>query len=304
MATGSQTARRLFNRQGSDDAPEPITNTTITPSPGTDTEQGSNHRSVLDHFKLPLKGRLSAPKPPLAGSRYLRLAMSVILAGLCVLTIGGSVLVLLLWEQERSSAVLTSQLDRTWDLFDVLRAAERYFALAVIPFAVFWIVLAVINVRRATGVRRDPLIAAGSLLVGIAGIWLIGSQIVAPADDWKGRVLGFALQISFASIPLLALERVSDAADARRRPLRAAYLFSLLYLANLQFLAGLATADRTTESTRWAELGAYLLIGGLLEAFAVLSVNEAARSIEEGSENRFALRERFGESVLAQVAAI
>ena len=142
--------------------------------------------------------------------------------------------------------------------------------------------------------------AALSLPVGLAGVWLVGSQIIAEANDWIGEVAGFVLQLVFLAIPLLALERVATAAEARHRPLRATYIMSALYLAHLTFLGTLSTTEQTTEPDDWPRLGAYLVIAALLQVLGTLSANEAARATEEGTEHRYQLRHRFGESLLAQ----
>jgi hypothetical protein len=230
----------------------------------------------------------------------MRLVMASMLSLLCLLTIAGSVLMLLLWQQNRSSGVLTTQIDRTWQLFGYLREIERWIAFGVVPVAVGWIVLATINVRRATGLRRNPIIAAGSLLVGLAGVWFVGANQVADADGPVTRGVGIAIQAAFLAIPLIALERVAEAAEARHRPLRATYLIAVVYLAHLQGLGGLSTIEETNDPDKWGRLGAYLLIGGLIQVIGTLSANEAARAIEEGTEHRYQLRHRFGESVLAQ----
>ena len=230
----------------------------------------------------------------------LRVVTTLLLAVLCLITIGGAILMLLLWQQDREAGVLSTQLDRTWDLFDTLRDVERWVAFGVVPVAIVWIVLATINVRRATGHRRNPIVAGGSLLVGVAGAWFIGDQIVTGADDWLGEAAGFALQLVFLAIPLLALERVAVSAEARHGALRAAYVIGAVYLAQMQFLGGVSTVDRTADSSEWGRLGAYLVIGALLQVLGALAVNEAARAIEDGTERRYQLRQRFGESLLAQ----
>ncbi len=50
----------------------------------------------------------------------------------------------------------------------------------------------------------------------------------------------------------------------------------------------------------WGKLAAYLLIGGLIQVLGTLAANEAARAIEEGTQHRYDLRHRFGETLLAQ----
>jgi len=230
-----------------------------------------------------------------------RLILATTLSVLCLLTIGGAILVLLLWQQDRTSGVLSSQLDRTWDLFDLLRQAERLVAFAAIPIAAAWMALAALNIHRATGKRRDPFAAAASLPIGLFGVWFVGSQIVAESGDWVGQAAGFVLQAIFLAIPLLALERLAGAADSRHRPIQVTYLIAVAYLAQMQFLGGLSTVDRASAADHWGRAGAYLLIGGLIQVLGTLAANEAARAIEEGTENRFQLRARFGESLLAQV---
>jgi hypothetical protein len=291
---------------GQEQARSTITRTTITPAPGSDAASGGaepTKPSWRDRLGSSEHGELAAALEPYRGASILRFVMSTLLSVLCLLTVGGAILVLLLWQQERASGVLTSQVDRTWDLFDILREIERWVAFAVIPVAVAWVVLATINVRRATGQLRNPVIAGVSIVVGLAGVWLIGAEIVADSDDWLGQVSGLALQAVFLAVPLLAIERITDSADARHRPIRAAYVISIVFLAHLQFLGALSTIDQTSGPDRWGRLGAYLIIGALLQVLGSLSLNEAARTIEEGSDARYQIRQRFGESLLAQAAA-
>ena len=204
-------------------------------------------------------GDLTAAQEPYPGASILRLVMASMLSLLCLLTIAGSVLMLLLWQQNRSSGVLTTQIDRTWELFDYLREIERWVAFGVVPVAVGWIVLATINVRRATGLRRNPIVAAASLLVGIGGVWFIGATQVADADGPITKGVGIAIQAAFLAIPLVALERVAEAAEARHRPLRATYVIAVVYIAHLQGLGGLSTIEETSDPEKWGRLGAYLL---------------------------------------------
>jgi hypothetical protein len=290
-----------------DEARRSVTRTTVTPGPGLEnpetpaTSEKPSKPPLVDRLRQTQHGELAAAREPLTGSHILRLSIAILMSVLWMLTIGGAILMLLLWQQDRASGVLSSQLDRTWDLFDLLREIERWVAFALLPIATAWIAMAAINVRRATGKRRNALAAAASLPIAVFGIWIVGSQIVADSDDWVSKAAGFVLQAIFAAIPLLALERVTDVAEARHRPLRVSYLISVVYLAHLQFLGGLSTIDQASEADEWGKLGAYLVIGGLIQVLAALSVNEAARSVEEGTENRYQLRQRFGESLLAQI---
>lgn len=294
---------RIGSTHRMDEARATITRTTITPAPGSDQPEAPvDKRGFRDRMRERTHGELTAAKEPYAATSTLRVAMAIMMSGLWVLTLGGAILVLLLWQQERESGVLTDQLERTWELFDALRVVERWLAFAVIPVATAWIAVAAVNVRRATGVRRNPIVAALSLPVGVTGAWFVGRELVGPADDWVGQLSGYVLQCIFVAIPLLALLRVAQAAEARHRPLRATYVVAVGYLAQLQFLGGLSTVDQASPPDEWGRLGAYLIIGTLLQVLGALSANEAARSIEEGTAHRFGLRHRFGESLLSQAA--
>jgi hypothetical protein len=286
-----------------DEARRTITRTTITPAPGTVLPEPElpPKRSIRERFSTRhVHGDLTAAQQPYPGTSIMRLVMASMMSLLCLLTIAGAVLMLLLWQQDRSSGVLTTQIDRTWDLFGYLREIERWVAFGIVPVAVGWTALATINVRRATGLRRNPIVAAGSLLVGIGGVWLIGATQVADADGPITKGVGIAIQAAFLAIPLLALERVAEAAEARHRPLRATYVIAVVYIAHLQGLGGLSTIEETNDPEKWGRLGAYLLIGGLIQVLGTLSANEAARAIEEGTEHRYQLRHRFGEALMAQ----
>jgi hypothetical protein len=294
---------RVGSTQRLDEARATITRTTITPAPGTEVVTPEiRKRSVVDRIRDRSHGELTAAEEPIAAASPIRLAMAVMLSGLCLLTVGGAILVLLLWQQDRASGVLTNQLNRTWDLFDALREIERWFAFAVLPVATVWIAIAAVNVRRATGVRRNPIVAAASLPIGVLGAWYVGREIVDAADDWVGQASGFVLQCVFLAIPLLALLRLAQASEARNRPLRATYVVAAVYLAHLQFLGGLSTVDQASPASEWGRLGAYLIMGALMQVLGALSANEAARAIEEGTTHRYQLRHRFGESLLAQAA--
>lgn len=287
-----------------DRAKETITKTTITPAPGSDPSAPAGEQpsgSWRDRVRRSsLSAHLTTPRPPYAGTNVLRILMSVLLGVLCLVTIAGAILMLLLWQQDREAGVLTTQLDRTWNLFDDLRMVERWVAFSVVPVAVAWIALATVNVRRATGQRRNPFFAAASLPVALAGIWLVGDRIISESDDWLGQAAGYVLQAVFLAIPLLALERVAASAEARRGALRSTYVIGAVYLAQMQFLGGVSTVEETADSSEWGRLGAYLVIGALLQVLGSLSANEGARAIETGTDHRFRLRQRFGESLLAQ----
>jgi hypothetical protein len=303
MTTDLEQALPGTSTPGLDQARRTITKTTITPAPGTLVPEPE--RPARPSLRDRIAGSRqhsdqTAALEPYPGPSILRLAMSTMLSVMCLLTVAGAVLMLLLWQQDSKSGVLSTQVDRTWEIFDHLREVERWFAFGVVPVVVAWVVMATVNVRRATGQRRNPVVAAVSLLIGIGGAWFIGATQVAEADGPVARAVGIAIQAAFLAIPLMVLERVAEAAEARHRPLRVTYVISVAFLAAMQGLASLSTTEPTYDSERWGRLGAYLLILGLIQVLGTLSANEAARAIEEGTDHRFQLRHRFGESLLEQ----
>lgn len=275
--------------------------TTITQVP-VKSRSDSWWARVVDRAQGVHRGDRAPAREPLPGASYLRLTMSLLLSVVCLLTVGGAVLLLLLWRQSRDSGLLTSQLDRTWDLLDAMQNVERWVAFALIPIAMAWIALAAVNVGRATGQHRNAVLAALSLPVALAGVWIVGSEMVAGSDDAITQAAGWALQFAILALPVIFLERIAATAEARHRPLRATYLIAGAYLAQLQFLGGLSTIDPAEAQDEWGRLGAYLLIGALLQVLGSLSANEAARAIEDGTQHRYQLRSRFSESLLAQAS--
>jgi len=241
-------------------------------------------------------------RPPIAGSHFLRFAVSFLLGALAMFTLGGGVVILLLWQEERESGVLLNQIDRAWDLFETLRRVEMIVAFAVVPLATAWAALATLNVRRATARHCNPVIAALSIPAAVAGVWALGAAIAEPADDWATATGVLLLQALVMAVPVIVLERVAMAAEGPRRPLRMTYLAAVAYLAILQGLGALSTIAATNDPDEWAQLAAYLIIAALVQILGAIAVNEAFRSIEGASAHRFALRKAFGENVLLQAA--
>jgi hypothetical protein len=278
------------------EARESITRESVAPRSETSWQR------FVDRLTGVYRGERTPAQEPYPGTSQLRIAMSGLFAILCTLTVGGAILLLLLWQQSRDTGVLTSQLDRTWDLLGVLQDVERWVAYAVVPIAMAWIALAAINAGRATGNHRNPTVAALSLPIGLFGIWFVGRELVAGSEDAVTQGAGWVLQLTLLGIPMIFLERITTAAEARHRPLRATFLIAAAFLAQLQFLGGLSTIDRGDATDRWGEIGAYLLICGLIQVLGSLAANEAARAVEDASMHRYQLRSRFSESLLAQAA--
>jgi hypothetical protein len=279
--------------------------TTISPQPEIDPTETPGRRAARRSMRnQQVQQRpataLAQAEPPYPGARILRLALSGMLFGLSLLTLGGAVLVLLLWQQDRDAGVLTTQVDRVWGLFGDLASIERLLAFALVPVVLAWSVLATFNVRRATGQRRSPAVPAIALALAIGGVWYLGAELVVPAEDWIGRAVGYVLQAIAIVLPLIAFERIAEVAEARRRPMHVTVILAIVFVIALQELGGLSTVAATDDSSEWGMLGVRLVILALIQALGALAANEAARAIEDGTQHRYGLRSRFGESVLHQ----
>jgi hypothetical protein len=237
-------------------------------------------------------------RAPLPGPTVLRMVCGVGMAMLAVLSLAGGVLLLLLWQQDRSSGVLTTQIDRTWELIARLQQIEVVVALLIVPFATAWAAMATWNVRRATGARRNPFLVAATIPVAVALSWYAGHRVVAEADEWLGTTIGLVLQILPLALPLIALERVAAATEAARRPLRGGTALVAVMLVQLSVLDGLSTVEETSDAAVWGRLGAYLVIAALVQAMAALALNEGARNIEDATLHRFNLRRTYGAQVV------
>jgi hypothetical protein len=245
-------------------------------------------------------------RPPLPGARILRMVVGVGMGVLAVLSLAAGVLLLLLWQQDRGSGVLSTQVERTWELVGRIQDVEVIVAYLVVPFAVAWAAVATLNVRRVTGAHRNPALVALSVAAGIALAWLAGDRVAAGAADdeaWVRLGVGIALQVLAVCIPLVALERVARATEAPRRPLRVSAVLVALCFVHLWVLDGLSRMEATVDPERWGRLGAYLVIGALLQAMAALALNEGARSIEDAAEHRFEMRRAFGATIVGAAHA-
>ena len=258
-----------------------------TPRHGASTDEQRRKREELISIR-----------PPLPGATVMRMVAGVGMGMLVALSLAAGVLLLLLWQQDRSSGVLSTQVDRTWELVDQLQRIEAVVALLIVPFATAWAAIATLNVRRVTGARRNPLLVAVTIPAAVALAWLAGDRVAGPAEDWVGTAVGVGLQVLALAIPLVALERVAAATEAARRPLRTGVALCAVGLAHLWVLDALSTIEESADPADWGRLGAYLLTGALVMAMAALALNEGGRSIEDAALHRFNLRRTFGATIV------
>ena len=241
-------------------------------------------------------------REPLPGATVMRMVAGVGMGVLVALSLAAGVLLLLLWQQDRSSGVLSTQVDRTWELVGHLQRIEAVVALLIVPFATAWAALATLNVRRVTGARRNPILVAATVPLAIGLAWYVGDRVTGPADDGVATGVGIALQVAVLAIVLVPLERVAAATEAARRPLRTGFAVVALALVHLWVLDALSTIEETADPAVWGRLGAYLLAGALLQAMAALALNEGGRSIEDAAQHRFNLRRTFGATIVGAAA--
>jgi hypothetical protein len=136
----------------------------------------------------------------------------------------------------------------------------------------------------ASGVRRNPLIAALSWPLVALGFWFVADRLVI--DQPVGSVvLGFTLQAVLLYVPFALLERAADAVETRRMPVRITYLAGVVLLVYTQALGGVTTMDDTTD-TDVGRLAGFLALGALIQLLSTLAVTEACRTIEEGAERQ------------------
>ncbi len=218
------------------------------------------------------------------GAEMLRLVTVTLIAGLALLSVVGAVVTGLLWKDSTGSGVLPAQRQRTWDALDVLRTASGAVTLALVISVSLWTFVTVLNVRAASGRRRNPLIPALAWPAAGFGVWWIADRMIV--DESIGRVvLGFAAQAAVMAVPFLLLERSADAIGARRTPLRIVYVLVVVLLVHVQGLGGLSNIPDTATSTEIGRLAGYLAIGALIQLCSTLAVTEGCRAMSRACEH-------------------
>ena len=188
----------------------------------------------------------------------------------------------LLWMDFRDNGVIPAERQRVWDLLDALRAATTGVAAALLVAVAAWTFLTVVNVRRTSARRFNPLVAALCWPAAAAAVWWIADRMIVDASTDR-VVLGFAAQAAVLAVPLFVLERNADAVGARRTPLRIVYVLGVVLLVHVQGLGGLLrlpdVAEATGTTTEIGRLAGYLAIGAVIQLFSTLAVTEACLAI-------------------------
>ena len=239
----------------------------------------------------------SAPtRPPMAVIRHVRVVLALLLTAFVLVTAAGALLLLMAWRQESTDGLASGQTERLWDIWEVLADIERYIALAAMPIAVVWTLVAALNVMGSIRRAKWSPLAAFALIGAFIGVWAIGDQVVRPADDHLTEALGIVAQAGCVIVAMLFFDRLAAAAEARRRPLHMTAVMAIAYLVVLQLTGAISTIDRTTDFDGWQRGATFVLIATLIQLLGTLAANEAMRAIEEGTEHRYELRARFGEA--------
>ena len=237
----------------------------------------------------PAGARRGTPTEPielLPGADVLRLVVVTLVAGLSLLSLVGAIVTGLLWMDSRETGVIPAERQRTWESLDALRAATTGVAAALLVAVMAWTFLTVVNVRRTSGRRFNPVVAALCWPAVAVAVWWIADRMIVEASI--GRiVLGFAAQAAVLAVPLLVLERNADAVGARRTPLRIVYVLAVVLLVHVQGLGGLLrlpdavtiTATAAGTTTEIGRLAGYLAIGAIIQLFSTLAVTEACLAI-------------------------
>ncbi|MFZ9042615.1 MAG: hypothetical protein ACO225_13140 [Ilumatobacteraceae bacterium] len=229
---------------------------------------------------------------PLPGTASLRQALQWVLVGGFVVAFAGATVLLLVWQQARSSGLLSQQFESASDAFDLVRSIERWVAYVALGIGALWMASATYNVRRVTGARRNPWGSAASLLLAVLGVWLVGDEVIARSTGDGGRYAGFLLQVVFLVLPWLVLERVSVVVFARRSALRLAFAAAVGYLILVDVDSVLSTVEfpaefpTTGSAPGWGSLALRATGGAVVQLIGVLAVVESTRSVERATTRR------------------
>ena len=227
--------------------------------------------------------RVSAPERTkrinlIPGAEQLRLVIVTLLAGAAFLSVVGAAATGLLWLDSRNTGVVPAERRRTWDTLEALEVASRGVTVALIAAVSVWTFVTVVNVRKTSSRRRNPLLAAIAWPAAAGAVWWIADRTIIDASIGS-VVLGFGAQAAVLAVPFLLLERSADAVGARHTPLRIVYVLAVVLLVHVQGLGGLSRLPESVTTTEIGRLAGYLAIGALIQLCSTLAVTEACHAM-------------------------
>ena len=220
----------------------------------------------------------------LPGDDLLRLVTVALLAGTALLSIVGAVVTGLLWLDSRNTGVLPAERQRTLDTLDALGTATGAVVIALVVAVTAWTFVVVLNVRKTSGRRRNPLIAALAWPASAAAVWWIADRVIADASI-SMVMLGFAAQAGALLVPIMLLDRSAAAIGARRTPLRIVYVLAVLMLVHVQGLGGLSRLPDSVTITEIGRLAGYLAIGALIQLCSTVAVTDVCSAMSLACRN-------------------
>jgi hypothetical protein len=209
------------------------------------------------------------------GDHLMRLAIGTLLAGVAMLSVIGAAVVVSFWLDADGGELLVSQRVRARDALDALQSVARMLGIGVLALVTLWTLVAVANARMASDTRRNPLVAAAAWPLAAYGIWVVADGFVV--DQPAGTLLlGLVLQVGLLWVPFWLLERTAVAVEARRSPVRTAFVAVAVTIVYTQGQGGLTGLGDDTDAGRYAAL---LALGAVMQLLAALAVTEACRTI-------------------------
>ncbi|MEM9515727.1 MAG: hypothetical protein AAGA42_12805 [Actinomycetota bacterium] len=220
----------------------------------------------------------------LPGSEWMRFGIVVSLAGFALLGLVGAVVMFMFWQETVDGQLLPAQRERAIDALDTLYIGERAMLVAATAMVALWSFVAVLNIRWASGQRRNPLIAALAWPAAFVGVWAIAERLVSDQSSTSNTspvemVVGFALQAVVVFVPFALLERSADSIAAPRGSLRITYVLVVVLLVYAQGLARLSSGVDGLDDASYGRVAGYLAVGSLLALASTLAVTDACRAM-------------------------
>ena len=220
----------------------------------------------------------------LLGAEWLRFGIVVSLAGFALMGLVGAVVMFMFWQETVDGRLLPAQRARALDALDTLYLGERAMLIAATALVAIWSFVAVLNIRWASGRRRNPLVAALAWPAAFVAVWMIAEQLVATGSaevdaSAVETVIGFALQAAVLFVPFALLERAADAIAAPRSSLRITYVLVVVLLVYAQGLARVSSGADGLDDASYGRVAGYLAVGSLLALASTLAVTDACRTL-------------------------